>query len=101
MSLENVSKHIKNKGDFWRACVSNGKFMPSLKCGICTTDMLREVRTGECHMPLLSTIKFKAVAYPPANSIVQKRIIEVIEQGDFKEDLNNKARYFRLKFYLE
>jgi hypothetical protein len=101
ISKEEFGRYIKDKDHLYKACLSNGYFLPlNRKNLFVTVKMLKEIYTTKCHCPKLSEINHRPCVNPPSSSVLRDECASIIENNDDYANEEQAKQWKRLAKYM-
>jgi hypothetical protein len=70
LTVEEFSRYIQNKRDFYDAMVSNGYYLPKFKSSIITEEYMQSIFQGKTFCPRFVDIKISPCPRPPNKDVL-------------------------------
>ena len=77
MTVDEFSRYIVNKRDYYDAMVSNGYYLPKYKSSIITEEYMQDVFKGKIFCPRFADIKMLPCPRPPNKDVLIKKVLGI------------------------
>ena len=77
VTVDDFSKYIANKRDFYDAMVANGYYMPKYKSTMITEDYMRDILGGKTFCPHYKDVKLLPCPRPPQVDMLLKKFYRI------------------------
>ncbi len=93
LSIEEATRLISDKPDFYNALKSNLYWLPAFDSAIVTKEFLQNVRDQITYCPKYTNIILRPCIFPPSTSVIHQELCNYIGQGRANMNLADFAPF--------